>query len=897
MISKREFFKREFPGEDVYFPMAVKFTKSKKKIGSTGEFKVNKIPISTQYGTRENIIKLYGKEVGEFLLKKNNNKTYMTATMNDFDFPKHILKQYVKARWKMLDEKHPFTEKWNIRAIDTYIVGIIDWDCENSSLRSDCENLPNSKSSTKSWGGHSYFSYDREMRVNGVPIPRPSKRTKYDLPEEYGYITDVTTGKTKSGVEVLIGQWSWERPGFVNNPVMLPLPDKIREIIIDAYTKKPKKKKKKAKINKKKTKKKFDTDCEFPLEIIQENMDNYEEWSCPKKCGGIIVSFGSSKNEKVYQLLLSHLKKQPGYYGSDGGKTDEEAEVWVRTNFDRWNEDIKDEYKNRFDTWWCKDHKNKFNWKLFNDCPDGYIQDTFIKYHKKNFVINKDYEEEKCKICYYDEETCLWKANAKKGIGHSQIFHLLITDEYERFKRETQQSLDEMPEETEEQKAFKIDMISKRKLFIQRFRNKTSVVNHISFIENLLLYDKEQAQSVEFNNQPSNTHLFHFKNGAYDMKKGVMIPRVREHYITKQGYNDYDYDDTADYTEEIAFIKDIWEKLFPDPVIRERWYNWKGYCFTGEIKEQMMFIYLGAGADNGKSTAVDIFKNAFEVYVAKLDKNALNDNAKDDKTLSSLVGTAYRMLFCEEIKTIGPKLKDLTSENIMVKPLYCELMNLKNQAKLEANTNVIVDTVDVDEGMFRRIRQLEQNTRFTSDPEEVDISKNVFMKVPGISDKFKSLKYKCALFKFFAPYAKKYYTAQASIKDQGAWKSQFDEFCDAFKEQTGIDDPLENFINNNFEHQEGIPEAGECIISAKRMVQYVQQHTGEEYVKADGTFKSNKVIRQKFKSKKYKYKSSLILGKKKFPEFKGHKGYYINIIYTGQDEESDSEDEHTNWMN
>ena len=120
---------------------------------------------------------------------------------------------------------------------------------------------------------------------------------------------------------------------------------------------------------------------------------------------------------------------------------------------------------------------------------------------------------------------------------------------------------------------------------------------------NDLLYDLELKMEIQFNLMPKCKKYFQFKNGAYNLATEKLEERTRDMYITCEGILNYDYPKTDDnYDKEIKKIDKIMKMIHPDPKMLEAFKMWRGYCLTGEINEQIFFIFLGESASNGKST-------------------------------------------------------------------------------------------------------------------------------------------------------------------------------------------------------------------------------------------------------------------------------------------------------
>ena len=86
--------------------------------------------------------------------------------------------------------------------------------------------------------------------------------------------------------------------------------------------------------------------------------------------------------------------------------------------------------------------------------------------------------------------------------------------------------------------------------------------------------------------------------------------------------------------------------------------------------------------------------------------------------------------------------------------------------------------------------QIEFNSKFVDDKDDVDEKEQKYLKDPYLGKKFQNeIRYKIALFRYFARYAKEYYDS-----DVNDWKLQFQDMNEAFKDTNQDDDALAEFV-------------------------------------------------------------------------------------------------------
>ena len=942
-ISIRQFFE---DNAVPCFPMCVSIhPKTKTKIDltptgetlSNGDLKMGKCPLGEKFGSASAVTSYYGKKLGNWLLENNmpawvkkeikKNPDFgargFTPTMRDFDFPEEILKLYCKKRWRGFDmnTEPNIWDKFNKTALneydtiayDTRVCGVFDIDMilsPDSPFNELMKWLVVKNSSTKIFGRH-IFVLDKELLAK---IRTPT-RTKLDLPKKYGVCKNGT-----AGIEWLSGIWGWAKiTDKIKNPERAknPVPEWAKQILLKLNS-----------INRNvvrgnnimsggetKTSREPTTPApvipmatavaqavgisSYPLEIIQENLARYavESMSEYQKWAGVCISFASSNCEEVFKLLVASCKR----HGANFGGVEKIREKWDLYNPDQ--HAIPDpvtgnSYKKTFDTWWCVKHKEQFDWKGFMLDDDMFIQKKFVKDHKHNFIFNACYDEHN--LCYFDEKTTLWRHNRKKGIAKKVIKKILMNETRQYWADEMEASIEGMADPEADDDG--VVPPNKFKELCIKFKNKTLkkfystggwASGTITNIINLLECELEE-EHIQFNLMEITKDYFQFKNKAYDLRNGALIDRTREMYVSAGGVLDYEFPETGDISElnkEMKIIDKMMTTILPNPAIRRLFCLWRGYNLTGHTNAQMFFVFLGEGAENGKSTLCEIFQVSFPVYVNPIDNDAIDDKAKNDKSLSSCLDKPYRILFIEEAEKIGKKIKKCVNfETCRIKPLYCEETTLMINFGLELLTNGGIDA-STDNGVLRRGRTLMFESKFTCNPEEVDEEQHIYLADQTLVPRFKDdIKMKLALFLYFAKFSKEYY--DMGIND---FKGEFEICKVAFKAEQASDDPWESFINDRFVKTEDESD----VIWKKDMMRYVIEEFGDnEYTtqktNGDWDFKPgvfSRVICNNFRKRRYKYESGL-----RGRDVNGNlqKGMFHNIKYVpyGGGQESDGEEEY-----
>ena len=891
---------------------------------SDGSQKQKKQICGDKFKNKADLINMYGEELGEWLLARPKGTKVLpsgvikiTSKYTEFDLPDEMLRKYMRARWKEYQNGNRFG--YTHFAVDTKCIGVLDIDCvmdEDDPMYKLKDKLPFKCSNTKGFGFHGIF--------NRKAIPTSVGRRSHDLDKSYG-----VQASGQAGVEFLDGIWEWsgiddeiEFPQDCEEGSEPPINKYLEKILLKLNGIHQAIQQSNNIMNyggETKTSREPTTPApvipmatasiasvvghevgisSYPLEIIQENLAQYgvENMATYTKWAGVCISFGSSNCEEVYQLLVASCKRIGANYGGDAA---------IREKWDLYNPDqhaIPDpvtgkSYKGTFDTFWCVKKEQQFDWKGFMLDDDMFIQKKFVKDHKHNFIFNACYDEHN--LCYFDEKTTLWKHNRKKGVAKKVIKKILMNETRQYWEDEMEKSIESMADPEADDEG--VVPPNKFKELCIKFKNKTLkkfystggwASGTITNIINLLECELEE-EHIQFNLMEITKDYFQFKNKAYDLRNGLLIDRTREMYVSAGGVLDYDFPEYRQMCEldnEMDIIDKMMTTILPNPAIRRLFCLWRGYNLTGHTNAQMFFVFLGEGAENGKSTLCEIFQVSFPVYVNPIDNDAIDDKAKNDKSLSSCLDKPYRILFIEEAEKIGKKIKKCVNfETCRIKPLYCEETTLMINFGLELLTNGGIDA-NTDNGVLRRGRTLMFESKFTCNPEEVDEEQHIYLADQTLVPRFKDdIKMKLALFLYFAKFSKEYY--DMGIND---FKGEFEICKVAFKAEQASDDPWESFINDRFEKTE---DEGD-VIWKKDMMRYVIEEFGDnEYTaqktNGDWDFKSgvfSRVICNNFRKRRYKYESGL-----RGRDVNGNlqKGMFHNIKYvpfTGQ--ESDGEEEY-----
>ncbi len=640
-------------------------------------------------------------------------------------------------------------------AVDTSKIAIIDVDCvleESNEHQAQIFRLmlehPFKISNTKSYGKHIIIATDN------IPDNSPDR---FGLDKRFG------VQNNQPGVEILAGQWQWAKlDDDIQNvekgiKIWNDLPDAVRPLAPAAPAlPEPETSPPPAPIA---VATAVAVACDeqpspIDLQAVRDNLNAVSDTKIrsPTTCSGIIKALACSNSEDVYQILLERLSRPNCNFSN---------ETWVRQRWDAAPMDSNiANYRTAWETSWSQ-NKKKYNFTRFLEDANKLFQDEFYNKYKKNFLVNLNYKCENRRVAFFDEKNSVWKEG--KGIAKSQII-FMIRKEYDNLRSKLLSGYALLPSDDPSSAEYKEMVHGAIKRFLCLFSSTggwtNGTANHIL---SMIQHTPELQKNIQYNLEPITQHYFQFRNGAMNLKTGILEARTREMYITKGMVLDYDYVNKP-YVDETKKLNEVFDKIFGfNEAKKESWLHWRGYCLTGSIREQKAMIKIGIIASNGKSTDSKCFNKCFNIYCDKVGNDAFNSGGAYNKCFSKFAGRPIRLFFLEEWgkDELNTELIKATieSETLTVKPLYQEEINMIIQGKMEAQTNHHPNFgKDIDKGILRRFGMEDYGSEFVDKEEEERCcdEEHIYLK-EDIEALFDDVNYRCAYFNMFLPYAMKYY--------------------------------------------------------------------------------------------------------------------------------------------
>ena len=259
-------------------------------------------------------------------------------------------------------------------------------------------------------------------------------------------------------------------------------------------------------------------------------------------------------------------------------------------------------------------------------------------------------------------------------------------------------------------------------------------LTNTSFKENVMtecrteFYDQKGAKKF-IENLDANIWLLGFENGIYDLRgvsKNVNPFRdgVPEDMVTMStGINYLQYDEVRG-SEEEKEIYEFLDQIFVDKDIREYVMTHLASVLCGSTKHERFHFWSGSGG-NGKSKLIELLSMCLGDYYCNLPVTLLTNKRpggnEANPDLAITKGKRFAVLQePEEGSRINAGfLKEMSGgDKITARELYKMPVTFKPQFKLVLTCNEKPNLNQNDGGIWRRVRLIEFESKFTDKPDE-----------------------------------------------------------------------------------------------------------------------------------------------------------------------------------
>jgi putative DNA primase/helicase len=228
-----------------------------------------------------------------------------------------------------------------------------------------------------------------------------------------------------------------------------------------------------------------------------------------------------------------------------------------------------------------------------------------------------------------------------------------------------------------------------------------------------------------------NKYLLNVKNGTIDLKTGILHPHKRENYITKVA--PVVYDENAECPEWDRFLDRIMDGNENLISFLQRAV---GYSLSGDVSEQCLFIFWGAGA-NGKSTFLRTIGTLLGDYSqhAATETILLKKGGGIPNDLARMKGA--RFVTCSEAeaehKLAENLIKQMTGDDLIsARFLHQEWFEFEPEYKLFLGTNNRPIIKGDEHAIWRRIRLVPFNVIIPEAEKDIHLFEKLKNELSGI---------------------------------------------------------------------------------------------------------------------------------------------------------------------
>lgn len=329
---------------------------------------------------------------------------------------------------------------------------------------------------------------------------------------------------------------------------------------------------------------------------------------------------------------------------------------------------------------------------------------------------------------------------------------------------------------------------------------KASEKSHLSMIKDFLT--TYICDDNFIGNLDNNLYQLVFQNGILDLKT-MQFRRglLKEDYLTKC----IPYDYVKPSSDKILEVKNELLKICNNNETHLEYYlSLIGYSLTGDSSREQIFAYFrGQSASNGKSVILEVLEDIMPNYVKKAENKIFDTSFDMKKELPSFLGK--RIIWVNELsksKKEADRLKafaDGTSYSFG-RNYATESEILKVLFKIIIVSNYSLN-IDADNGIQRRFKLAQFNSKFDEEFAEDDYEKLEFKKDKNFGRKLRD-ELKMPLIELLAQYSNNYWNEKCLKFYPNEWKEEAQE---------NIDDnnKFDSWFNDNFTFNEDELKEGE----------------------------------------------------------------------------------------
>jgi P4 family phage/plasmid primase-like protien len=272
----------------------------------------------------------------------------------------------------------------------------------------------------------------------------------------------------------------------------------------------------------------------------------------------------------------------------------------------------------------------------------------------------------------------------------------------------------------------------------------SSVVRQIVTIR--VLKTRDESPHITNDLMNSLQRCLAFNDGIFDFRQQKLCRLAEAQQFYQTMTTRYDFDEMMLTRDDEGYCSFMDRILKPD--VRRYLVDLFASSALNENR-QVMVIHHNVSGSNGKSTLFALVKRAFGDLFVKCDSKMLAPS-----TYVSASGPNEELMSCRgkrivlvsepstDLKLSSAFLKELTGgDEQSTRATYGKKQTFVFRGTLHVLCNKIPEVDDMCGGMQRRLRCIPYGSRFTDNPDDVNEEKRVFLRIPGLDEKFDAWKY------------------------------------------------------------------------------------------------------------------------------------------------------------
>jgi phage/plasmid-associated DNA primase len=231
----------------------------------------------------------------------------------------------------------------------------------------------------------------------------------------------------------------------------------------------------------------------------------------------------------------------------------------------------------------------------------------------------------------------------------------------------------------------------------------------------------------------------HFENGFINTTTGEFHERTENHFITKYIKRDY-FQSTA---EDRQKMMKLYNQIYPNETDRDLVLGNIGISLSWKAPQNQNSLFLIGTGSAGKSFVLETIMNAIGPYFQKLKNDTLSNEKDMNKVLNTLQDNPQTLIIwineLEDKKMNSSVYKDLCDGYVQTTRLYQDGNNGFKHFGYVVGTSNKLPNMTPDTGTKRRIVGYTHTSTFVDKMEDVDESKNIYLKDEELHQKIEPL--------------------------------------------------------------------------------------------------------------------------------------------------------------